>query len=265
MERFQLNKEDVLLSWGRCTEKEISRDIFRPKVADEEELEKKLDRNQLLISVFKHVVREITCFLDGNYFFLLVDKEGVLLEIESSGEIKEQVIKSKLQLGIYFTEESSGTNANAMAMNLKKPVLVLPEQHYCKLFHKLYCFALPLSVEDKVIGYLDISTIGEKLQKELMVITNLLEEKIASDYKLVWEQELQKKNEVQLTGKQLEILKLFGSGLIEKEVADRMSCTESNIKYHKKNIFTTLDVTCSREAILKAIKLGLIKLEEIDV
>jgi len=63
----------------------------------------------------------------------------------------------------------------------------------------------------------------------------------------------------------MEILEFLAQGLAEEVIVEKMNCTKANIKCHKQKIFERLDITCTTEAIIKAIKLGLILMDEIEI
>jgi len=54
-----------------------------------------------------------------------------------------------------------------------------------------------------------------------------------------------------LTNKEIIVLQLLSSGLLYKEIADKMSLSINTVKNHIKSIYGKLHVQNSREAILK--------------
>jgi DNA-binding CsgD family transcriptional regulator len=63
---------------------------------------------------------------------------------------------------------------------------------------------------------------------------------------------------ITLTNRETEILKWWASGKTSDEIATILSCSQSNIKWHIKNIYEKLDANEKVLAITKAIRLGLI-------
>ncbi|AGB41870.1 transcriptional activator of acetoin/glycerol metabolism [Halobacteroides halobius DSM 5150] len=258
-------EEKILFSLGRCNNKGLSKNMNEPKIRlISKELQIRLNENKVLISIFKDNIKKIKNFINGEYLFLLVDSKGILLS-EYTGKKGQQLDKSSIKMGVSFSEESSGTNAISVAMDSKEEVYLTPEQHYCDFLQQWYCFALPLYFNKEIIGYLDVSTISFKLKQELMGIALLLRDNIIKDLKvhkkLVSSQQKNFKRKV--ADKQIKIVKFLAQGLTEQEVAQELSCSKSTIKYHKKKLFAYLDVGCTREAIIKALQQGLIKLAEI--
>jgi DNA-binding NarL/FixJ family response regulator len=64
-----------------------------------------------------------------------------------------------------------------------------------------------------------------------------------------------------LTTRELEILKHFVEGKINKEIADALSISESTVKGHITNILIKLDANDRTEAVTKALKRGIVHLD----
>lgn len=62
----------------------------------------------------------------------------------------------------------------------------------------------------------------------------------------------------QLTKRELEVLKLVGQGLSNKEIAEKLYVSEKTIKTHTSNIFSKLQVKSRTQAALYAVKQGII-------
>lgn len=65
----------------------------------------------------------------------------------------------------------------------------------------------------------------------------------------------------QLSSRELEVLALVAKGLSNKEVGAALSIVEGTIKVHLKNILAKLNVSDRTQAILVAVKRGIIRLE----
>jgi len=63
-----------------------------------------------------------------------------------------------------------------------------------------------------------------------------------------------------LTAREISILQLVAQGCKGREVASRLGITESTVRNHLRNIFTKLRVSDRRQAILYAVKNGLVSL-----
>ncbi|PRX16660.1 regulatory LuxR family protein [Orenia metallireducens] len=265
MDIIKSAEKEVLLSWGRCTTEGLSNNLITPKVIlTDKELEAKLQKNNMLISIFKESIREIKDFIGENYCFILTDFEGILLEVSGNRRIIERLKKIKIEKGSSFAEESIGSNAISMAMNLKEEMYLAGEDHYCDFMKQWNCFALPLQKEDGIIGYLDVSTVKSNFEKELIAIALLLRDQIIYNCdKYENAQELDR--ETGLSRKQKKMLTYLAQGLTEREIAEKMTCCESTIKYHKKKIWDLLGVSSTVESVVKAIKTGSISVKDINL
>jgi DNA-binding NarL/FixJ family response regulator len=64
----------------------------------------------------------------------------------------------------------------------------------------------------------------------------------------------------ELTGRELDVLKLMSKGLRNKEIASELFITERTVKFHANSIYQKLDVNGRTEAVSKAIQRGLVQL-----
>ena len=62
-----------------------------------------------------------------------------------------------------------------------------------------------------------------------------------------------------LTPREMEVLKLIAAGLSNKEIAEALVLSEKTVKNHINNIFSKLHVYDRSQAILYAIRQGLVK------
>jgi DNA-binding NarL/FixJ family response regulator len=65
-------------------------------------------------------------------------------------------------------------------------------------------------------------------------------------------------SQASLTKTEIRVLNLLGNGLSNKELALELGCSVKTIKNHLNSSFHKLDVTSRTEAVVKAIKLGII-------
>ena len=72
----------------------------------------------------------------------------------------------------------------------------------------------------------------------------------------------QQKNEP-LSEREKEMLRLLSTGKSNKEIAEALGLSIRTVKTHMSNIFTKMNVTSRNEALVKAMKSGLITMEEI--
>ena len=68
----------------------------------------------------------------------------------------------------------------------------------------------------------------------------------------------------ELTRREKQILLLAAHGLTAKESAERLGVSDRTVSTHFMNIFEKLDVSKRAQAVVRALELGIITLEEIE-
>ncbi len=68
----------------------------------------------------------------------------------------------------------------------------------------------------------------------------------------------------ELTQRELQVLQLAAEGLINKEIADRLVISEKTVKNHISNIFSKLQVNDRTQAVLYALRKGLVTMSADD-
>ncbi|QNO15535.1 LuxR family transcriptional regulator [Alkalicella caledoniensis] len=241
----------VLESLTRCKEKKISPQNTMPLVTvDENSLGLILDSNEMLVNKFTDLTEEILGYMGKGTLIILTDPKGILLKVGKSCDVE-----ILLYPGASFTEESLGTNAISMAMELEGTAFLEPEQHYLDFFKKWYCYAKPLVKDKEIIGYIDITTINEKMRGELKVVANMLADRITIEMK---GNKNPKEISVPLSDVQISVLRLMAKGHSNKEITDILNASPNTIKYHRKIIFKKLQSSNANEAVAKAYEIGLI-------
>lgn len=164
--------------------------------------------------------------------------------------MEQSIRNSPLRIGHDFSVEHSGVNAISEAMATQGPVYLTPEQHESPYFRSWHCFATPLIVEGKLVGYLDVSTINEEMKGELIAIAKLISIHMLNSYaKSAPARDSGAGDEPVLSERQLDVLKLISEGQTVKSIALKLHIKESTVNHHKKVIFEKLGVQSSAEAV----------------
>jgi len=75
----------------------------------------------------------------------------------------------------------------------------------------------------------------------------------------------EKKNQtVAISGRELTILELIAAGYSNNEIAVKRSISVETVKTHRKNLVDKFNVENTMEMVIKAMRLGMIKLEDLD-
>ncbi len=159
-----------------------------------------------------------------------------------------------------------GTNSVAMSMKLNKSVYSIPRHHYCSFLNKTYLFCKPMLIHENTTVYLVLASENKPITNALFAMTELLGSHICSIYRQnKKENEICKNQKIRLSQKQLSVLLHMAEGKPDKVIALEMNRCIDTIKYHKQNIFSKLNASCTIEAVIKAFKENIITLDQIDV
>jgi DNA-binding NarL/FixJ family response regulator len=66
-----------------------------------------------------------------------------------------------------------------------------------------------------------------------------------------------------LSAREMEMMKLLATGMSNKEIADKLYLSLRTVKAHMSNIFTKMTVASRSEALVEALRKGLLTLEDI--
>jgi NarL family two-component system response regulator LiaR len=75
----------------------------------------------------------------------------------------------------------------------------------------------------------------------------------------VMKRAISEEEEVPLTGRELEVLRLMAKGWSNKEIARELNITERTVKFHVSNILSKLGVFSRTEAVLYATRRGWVR------
>jgi len=118
-------------------------------------------------------------------------------------------------------------------------------------------YLLKDSSVDEVVRVIKAASKGESL------LDPTLARKILNEFTVLKsEDETSESPFCNLTERELEILKSLASAKTNRQIAKSLFITEKTVKNHISNIYRKLQVNTRTEAMLKAVKLGLIDLEE---
>lgn len=252
---------EVLLSWRRCMEKEISYKASAPVGTLKDGILKGDVDTGVLRTIFKECAKEVNISITNKNPFLLVSKEGVLLKMFNGKDIKKNI---GIMEDTVFTEECCGTNAVALSMLLKRPIYMCSNYQYCDFLRRYDIYSVPLYQNNFILGYLVVIISETQIIRELITISNLLGNRINYEYvDRLRKTSASTNSDIKLSRKQQRILTLIAKGMTDKAIAVETGLSLATIRYHKKNIFQKLNANCSLQAVVQALKFHLIFLDEI--
>jgi Transcriptional activator of acetoin/glycerol metabolism len=153
-------QSDIEMSHERCEKCSIKpQQVFSKKIINGTELQKKFTSNRNLILTATPYMEKLTSFVRGfNFFALLTDGEGCILNAIGDEEILSEAFSMKMVAGALMNEENIGTNAMSMVIKTNSPIQVSGKEHYVEAYHKWTCSAAPIKdKQGKLIGVLNLT------------------------------------------------------------------------------------------------------------
>lgn len=161
----------IISSWKRCRQlgvnpyiQELTNNIF---VAD---ISRLLQSHDALIKTSRPFMLSLHQLVSGSGFLVaLADRDGTILELLGDDEIVKFAKNSNIGVGANFSEKNIGTNTLGTVVIEKKPIQVVAEEHYCKIFHEWTCSAAPIFTSSgEMIGILNMSGSSEHVHSHTL-------------------------------------------------------------------------------------------------
>lgn len=153
-------KSVIELSHERCRKMGIKREqVFSSNIISDSNLQNKFAENRNMIVTASPYIERLFNFVKGNNFFvLLTDGEGCILNAIGDEKILSEAFDLKMVPGAYMNEESIGTNAMGIVIETGQHVQLSGEDHFIKAYHRWTCSAAPIKdYHGNLIGVLDLT------------------------------------------------------------------------------------------------------------
>lgn len=147
-------------SHERCRDMNIDPErVYSSRIISGRELSEKLEKNKRLILTAAPYIDRLYNFVKGsNFFAILTDGEGCILDVVGDDEILSEAKKLKMAPGAYMDEGSIGTNAMSLVLSEDSAVQVSGDAHFIKAYHRWTCSAAPIRDKDgRIAGILDLT------------------------------------------------------------------------------------------------------------
>lgn len=242
-------------SYARCEKLSVPEDLVTLRdTLTAGALKHLLQHNSRLLSYARLVIGESLCDMAHDRdLFVLTDNEGRILEMWSHADVLARAGNHGMTAGSALTEASAGTNAVALALALNSPVVMVAEQHLCRLFRDWSCVAVPITGADgDMIGCLDISAGTGPLGARMALARSLARELgrlVGAGSGAA---------HAGITPRQRQVLALFAQGSSYKEIARTLSISIKTVEEHLDAIRNKMGTKSRRACIKKAVELGIL-------
>lgn len=153
--------ENVIeLSHERCKRLGLKREQeYSKKIITDANLQNILFKNRNMIMTALPYIEHLIKFTRGsNFFALLTDKEGCILNALGDEKILSEAFSLKMIPGAYMNEENMGTNAMSYVIKTEKPVQLSGKDHYVNSYRRWTCSAAPIKDQKgRLLGVIDLT------------------------------------------------------------------------------------------------------------
>ncbi len=222
--------------------------------------------------LFSRISRD---FSDGFDLFALSDANARLINLHSCPEILNTATHQVgLSCGVLLSEASCGTNAVALALRYREPMIVSSSQHYGRLFQAWGAVAVPILGPDyKPLACIAILNSSDTALSEKLLLAKFIAKELekfyvrpsapslaCEDAPAVMKPTSAPKSvprAVGLTSRQHQVLQLFAQGMSYKQIAREIGISSfKTVEEHLDAVREKLQVAHRRECIQKAMSLG---------
>ncbi len=260
-------------SQAHCKSEGLDADLFHPADTQfQADLEIFKSRYSGVRKYCQQLFLDLYCDVsDVNCVFFLCDDVGRLISLGiHPGRVDGLAEELGLICGVSLNEESCGTNAIALALSYKEPMVTLGDDHYCNMFKHWCIVAVPiLNESENPVACIGIANCLSVLVGEKLALGRFIARDLAPFFNVELTRTDRRSNaklteaalQVSLTSRQKQVLSLFAKGMSYKEIAREIGIgSYKTVEEHLDAVRGKLHVSHRRECIHKAISLGIIKI-----
>jgi transcriptional regulator of acetoin/glycerol metabolism len=148
----------TLQAWARCSDLGIDPEHLRYNILTEEELTEKRAANAQFLEAARPYLQHLSLALsDRAHCVALADADGWILELLEQPKDAFGGAATGICVGSSWNERHIGNNGIGSALATGEPVFVYGIEHFAISFHSAHCLGVPIRVNDRLVGCLDVS------------------------------------------------------------------------------------------------------------
>jgi len=230
-------------------------------------LHEKLVQNSKLIGLIRPLLNKAFSYCPNKEnMILLTDEDGYIIDIISSPEILLECFQKSIYLGTCLNFNSFGTTAVSIAKYENQLTILLGKDHSCPLLKNFNCISTPISINSKIIGFLNITTNSaleiQYFSGYIMILLDLIKATINNN-EIFFESIDSKKGKSFFLGcllvnsnflftiKETEILYYIYLRKSSKQIVSTLFISSNTLKTHIQHIYQKLNISSSNECLNK--------------
>lgn len=163
----------IVTSWKRCAQANLNPlDLNISRVLSEQEWKDLVARNEPLLDVSRSSLRLLEKSLTRfSHAILLCDPDGNILYQSGTGRVLEDFNEAGLVAGGNCSETVLGSTAPGIVLVERKPIVMVQEEHYSRIYHWCCCAAAPIvDIDGRFRGCLDVTTSYEQAREMRLLL-----------------------------------------------------------------------------------------------
>jgi transcriptional regulator of acetoin/glycerol metabolism len=183
---------NIIASWERCTRAGLDPgERNTPPLADGAAFRARLANHGDLVELFQFFIKRFAGMLGAlGACSFVCDDSGTILSRVGPAKTLGRFDRVWLREGANCSEAAIGTNAPALALVTREPVVVTADEHYSRLYHTAFCVASPIvDGRGQLLGCVDITKLLDrhvpaKLNEDLLEVAISVSDAIRSEVSL---------------------------------------------------------------------------------
>lgn len=183
-QRYLVDSRWVAASFERCRNAGIDPTLTLVRdVLDDDATARLLTQHARIVSVADALLAELHALLpDKSSVFFVTTADAHIIALFSAPDVIYRCSSHGFRLGTSLSEASCGTNAVALALRYREPVVARGRHHYCRLFHNWCLVAAPIvDSGNETVGCICLAASNGADLGEKIPLVRMLARSIASE------------------------------------------------------------------------------------
>lgn len=150
--------------------------------------DKRLLEYREILSVVNFFMNKFLAQMQGVPILVVItDMEGLVLEIDGDKTIQSVIEQLGFKTGFKFDEQSNGNSAVSLALENRRPIKMIGDDHYHEFLHSSVCYTVPFLYRElgDIIGTISVMTSLDNANDLLLTLLTTLVDSIERELLLL--------------------------------------------------------------------------------